>query len=79
MIYATKDHVLARNTEGAVEFWLIGDQVYRCDNLARHDLFGRPRNRAIECSLADWQARRGDWWWAQDVSAHYLPFATGFR
>lgn len=53
---------------GQVEFWQIGDQVYRVAAGGPMDIYGLPMSRRWECSLAHWQHYRAIYDWVTDVN-----------
>jgi hypothetical protein len=60
--------LLAAATDRAIEFWLIGDQVFRVAGSYVLDVDGLPQSRRWECSLAHWQHYRAIYDWAPDVA-----------
>lgn len=58
---------LAVSEKHGVEFWRIGEDVYRAPIGSGVDVYGHPNGKRWEASLAHWLRFRAVFAWAEDV------------
>jgi len=62
-------------TSGTIDFWKIGDAVYRATTGVGFDIYGVPNDARWESSYTHWiRYRETAYNWAKDVSDDRLTF-----